>query len=133
MAGFLKSAFARATATSRGARAPFAGAGLALVPIGVFALLWLLLWPHAVEPREVPLPDWDTREWAANERDQAEWSALARSPGLASDVKELGSALRNYHRSMAEGARDSAELAAMKDELLTLRNQIIATRVCVSA
>jgi hypothetical protein len=99
--------------------ARFQGAGLALVPIFVFAVLAVLLLPRESVPDEIPLPSWDAR--ALHALEMAERELATDSAALPSDVRELGSELRAYRLAVAQ-ERDSSELSALKDALLVKRD-----------
>lgn len=80
-----------------GNRRRFAGAGLALVPLGVFVLFAALLFPRAAPPDELPLPRIDRAQIDALRAQESALVARAESAGLGPDARTLGTELRAYH------------------------------------
>lgn len=82
------------------------GRALALIPVSVALLLAALMLPHAVPPRDVPLPEVDADALAAERvRDDARALAAAETP-LPPAVRAFGQAIRAFN--VAE-ARDLPE------------------------
>jgi hypothetical protein len=106
-----------------GAKTRFQGAGLALVPVFVSALLALLLLPRESVPDEIPIPTWDAR--AIHALESSERELATDHAALPSDVRELGSELRAYRLAVAQ-ERDNSELSALKDALLVKRDTFFA-------
>lgn len=103
----------------------WAGAGLAVIPLTVFALSAALMLPRAAPPDEVPPPQVDRarlEQVYAQERTLAE---QAEREGLSDDARALGSELRAYHAMQVRGAA-RAELDEAKVRVEKARAFLVA-------
>lgn len=95
----------------------FAGAGLALVPLGAFVLFGLLLFPRAAPPDELPLPLIDRAKLEAIFGEEDRLAREAEASGLGPDARVLGTELRAYHALQARKApRPELDEAKIKVE-----------------
>jgi len=74
------------------------------VPFGVAVFLAALLLPRAVVPELVPLPELDDRVIRREIGADTERAQRAREIPLPADVRELGSAIREFYRLEAQDA-----------------------------
>lgn len=103
----------------------FAGAGLALVPLGVFVLFGLLLFPRAAPPDELPLPLVDRAKLDAIFHHEDELARQSERNGLGPDSRALGSEIRAYHALQARKA-PRAELDDAKTKVEKARAYVVA-------
>jgi TolA-binding protein len=92
------------------------GTALAWIPVGVAVFLGGLLLPRATPPEDIPLPNVDGRALARTEAQDHRLAELARTQLLSPEVRELGSAVREFN---SREARD-AEGVAMNNARITL-------------
>jgi hypothetical protein len=78
---------------------------LALVPMGIAFVLGVLLLPRRATPETVPLPIADPRGVAAAVAADHDLAERARRDPLATPVRALGSAIRDFHALEARGAQ----------------------------
>jgi len=77
------------------------GRALALIPVSVALLLAALMLPHAVPPRDLPLPEVDAEALEAERvRDDARALAAAETP-LPPSVRAFGQAIRAFNAAEA--------------------------------
>ncbi len=88
--------------------------------MGVAVFLGVLSLPRATPPQDIPLPEVDGRELARTEQQDHRLAELARTQLLAPEVRELGSAIREFN---LREARD-AEGVAMNDARITLTRML---------
>lgn len=102
------------------------GAALALVPLLVFAVMFMLLVPHAAQPEGIPLPEPDLRTLEAREQEEdLLLRTLVSSEGLTADVRDLGSELRALHTAQAKGL---AKLEDQRTVLSSLKERVERAR-----
>lgn len=100
-----------------GNRRRFAGAGLALVPLGAFLLFGALLFPRATPPDELPLPLVNRAVLDEIRAHEAAQVARAEHDGLGPDARTLGSELRAYHAmQLRKAPRAELEQAKVRVE-----------------
>jgi TolA-binding protein len=80
---------------------------LALIPVTVAVLMFLLMMPRAVPPEDIPLPQMDGVVLRAIVKDDAARAAEARKNRLPGDVLAVGSALRALNKAQAAGDTDA--------------------------
>jgi hypothetical protein len=114
-----------------------AGRWLAVLPIGIAALVLLLMMPRATEPDAIPLPRVDRRALRAIAEAGDRRATAAEETRLPSDVLAIGSAIRGLQaaeergadelertqaqRQLDAAARDLTRRASLDEELLSLR------------
>lgn len=106
----------RALAEARAAvdedRARKGGRWLALVPVTIAVVLFLLMMPWATEPEAVPLPAVDEAKNAATRREdiaRADWAEANRLPD---DILAVGTALRGLNTAISKGGDEEARFDA---------------------
>jgi hypothetical protein len=109
-------ALARARAAAKADRERRGGRWLAIVPVGVAAVLLLLLMPRATTPESIPLPDTDLRVVRAIARADDARAAAAERERLPSDVLAVGGALRALNGAEARGV-DEPGVADLRRQL----------------
>lgn len=104
-----------------------AGAGLALVPLGVFVVFAALLFPRAAPPDELPLPRIDRARIDAIRAEEAERVAQAKQTGLGPDARTLGSEIRAYHtlqiRKVPRAELDEAKVRVERARAFTVARE----------
>jgi hypothetical protein len=86
-----------------------AAAWFALVPVGIAAVLGLLLAPRRAAPEGLPLPIADSRAIARAAIADHELADRARHDPLSGEVRALGSAIRAFH-TLEAGQADAPTL-----------------------
>lgn len=88
------------------------GRWLALVPVGMAAIMLALVMPRSAAPHDVPLPAVDARALARIERDDSARAAAARETRLPDEVLAVGTAFRAFQRKQATAAGADEIMAA---------------------
>jgi hypothetical protein len=83
-----------------------AGRALALIPLGVAAVLAALLLPRGVVPVSVPLPQLDGRIVDREVHADQERAARAHRIPLSPEIRALGSAIRAFNTAEAHDEKD---------------------------
>lgn len=96
------------TRESRGAKD---GRWLALFPVGIAAIMMVLIMPRDAEPTDVPLPMADAKVLARIEKEDAERAAHARAQRLPADVLSLGTALHTFFAGQAKPETEDVQEA----------------------
>ena len=104
------------------------GRALALVPVFVTLLFIGLVFPRAVEPRDVPLPQIDTRALDSTEEADRRLALRAASQdGLSDDTRILGTAFREYLALQSTDATE-AEIIKSRGDLNHAVAKVLETR-----
>jgi hypothetical protein len=104
------------------------GRALALVPVFVTLLFIGLVFPRAVAPGDVPLPQIDTRTLASTEEaDRTLALRAASQDGLSDDTRILGTALRAYLALQTTDASE-AEIIRSRGDLNRAVAKVLETR-----
>jgi len=104
------------------------GRALALIPVSVALLLAALMLPHAVPPRDVPLPDVDAEALdAVRVRDDARALAAAATP-LPTPVRAFGEAIRSFNVAEASDLPETP-WEVLRSDVDRTRKEAMATGV----
>lgn len=79
------------------------GRALALIPITVAVLMFLLMMPRSAPPEDIPLPQVDGVAMRALVKDDAARAAEARTNRLPGDILAIGTAVRALNKAQAVG------------------------------
>lgn len=93
------------------------GRWLALIPVSIALLGFLLFVPRSAEPQAVPLPYVDVRALAAVERADDALAAEAEKNRLPTDILAVGSAIRAMHAALTASTRDEQTISAARANL----------------
>jgi hypothetical protein len=109
---------------------PSSGAGLALIPLLLAGVLFLLMIPRATLPDDIPLPKVDTRTLKARAQEEAVLFYNFERVGLSADVRALGTELRALHAAEGEGLLDvdaaQSKLSLLKEHVERARAVAVA-------
>ena len=95
------------------------------MPLGVFVLFGLLLFPRAAPPDEVPLPRLDRAALDAIRHQEDALASDAEAKGLGPDARVLGTEIRAYHALQIRKA-PRAELEEAKVKVEKARAFVVA-------
>lgn len=99
-----------------GAKRGTGGTALAAVPLVAALTFGALMLPRAAVPEVVPTPVVDESALGAVVREDTARAARARTDGLDSAVRELGSLLRDFNKAEAQGD-DAARLGSARSAI----------------
>lgn len=85
---------------------------LALIPVTVAVVLFALMIPRSAAPAEIPLPIVDEQTLAKEEAADDALAARAKADGLPSDVRALGTAIRDFNTQQTANADERAIASA---------------------
>ncbi|AKU96937.1 hypothetical protein AKJ09_03601 [Labilithrix luteola] len=102
------------------------GRWLALVPVGFFVMMGVLMLPRSAPPVDVPLPEIDERALDAISHDEAMRVQGAKSTRLPGDVLALGSAIRAFNA--LQGGKPTEEDAVAARAAIDDARTVIGTR-----
>lgn len=91
---------------------------LALIPVTVAVILFALMVPRAAAPADVPLPVLDEQTLLREESADDALASRAEKSGLPSDVRALGSAIRDFNTKQSSNA-DVPTMAAAHTAITT--------------
>lgn len=103
----MERALARARAVAKADRERKAGRWLAVVPLGIGALLLLLMMPRATVPEAIPIPRVDERVLRRSAHDDDVRAAAAETTRLPTQVLAVGSAFRALNEAQARDATEA--------------------------
>lgn len=98
-------------------RSNASGRWLALVPLTIAVLLWILLVPRAAIPNDLPLPSVDTRALRSIEARDHELATRAQQTPLSPETLTVGSRFRAFNE-LQRSAQNESELFQSKQTLV---------------
>lgn len=101
-------ALEKARAAARADHARKSGRWLALIPVGIGALLLALMMPRATPPDSIPVPRADLRVTSAIAKAEDEMAAASEQNRLPTDVLAVGTAVRDLNTAAESEDKNGA-------------------------